>query len=471
MRRNLIIAAAVAMLCLVVFATTLVSQYTTSASQFPGDVGLPTGPAVPLSFTSSQLFYAPGDEAITRRHFDGVYEPSSSELVAAPFWFQNPHPQEVLVTVQGRSCTSCTSARLATIPAADVQEFQKSVLADMAFGANSPTGILSAVAATKLMKGLDWKQLDFDRPEQGVVVAPAPSPELPLWGILQLEIKVTAVGPVDRSVAIGTQLPSQPMVTQSFTVAMAGAAPFALENGVIQVGELAEGAGGREVSVTAWSATRDFDRFPPPAVAVAAKDGLVQVHPPVPLTREEMKRLEAELLKQKTPTRIRSGYRLPLTIHRKRPEGVPGVGAAEPEIGPFERVVQVAGPGNATAGFKVSGTVTGVVTLQGASAVTLNDFDGKFGVSNKTFTLISDRPEVSLAVAPETTPSYLKVTLGEPGQFGPTRRSWQLSVSVPPEALYGDLPRDAAVVLTGKSGGEPFRVRLPVKGKGYRRGL
>ena len=470
MRRNLIIGLGVAMLCAVVFALTLIKQYAPPGS-LDGASGTTDGESsVPLSFTSNQLYYSPGDESITRRYFEGFYEPSSSALVAAPFWFQNPHAEPVTVTVRGRSCTACTSARMATISAERLSKLQAAVAADVALSANSFAGLNSALAAADLMTNLDWQQLDFEQPDRGAVVPAAVSPDRPTWGILQLEIKVGAVGPADRSVLVGTQLGNGPVVEQAFRIGLAGAAPFTVDQNVVTLGDLPEGTGPRSTYVSAWSATRDLDSFPPPAVAVNTKDGFVQVGTPIPLTPAELLELEAQFRAIKQPSRVRSGYRLPITVYRTRPTTVPGEGPAEPEIGPFERTVQVAGPNQSTASFKITGTVTGVVTLQGATAVDLKDFNGKHGTT-ETFHLISDRPGVTIALDPATTPSFLKVKLGEPTPFGPTRKRWELTVSVPPEACYGDFPRDSAVVLSGKLSGEAFRVRLPAKGKGYRRGL
>ena len=459
----------VAMLCAVVFTVTLIKQVAPAGSPGAGGTGMPGESSVPLSFTSDQLFYSPGDDNVTRRYFDGFYEPSSSALVAAPFWFQNPHAEPVTVTVRGRSCTACTSARMATIPADRVERFQLAVAGGLARRADSFAGLATALAAAELMNGLEWQQLDFATPDKGAVVPPAASPDRPTWGILQLEIKVGAVGPADRSVLVGTQLGTGPIVEQTFRIGLSGAAPFTVDQNVVAVGEMPEGAGPRVTSVSAWSATRDLAHFPPPAVAVNSKDGLVRVGKPVPMTNGELLGLEAQFRAIKQPSRVRSGYRLPITVYRTRPAGVPGEGPAEPEIGPFERTVQVAGPENSTASFKITGTVTGVVTLQGAAAVDLKDFNGKHGTT-EAFHLLSDRPGVTLAVE-GATPSYLSVKLGEPAAFGPTRKRWELTVTVPPHACYGDLPLDAAVVLTGNSGGEAFRVRLPAKGKGYRRGL
>ena len=467
MRRNLMIGLGVAMLCAVVFAVTLIKQYAP-----PSSAGTPDGggdASVPLSFTSNQLYYSPGDESISRRYFDGFYEPSSSALVAAPFWFQNPHAEPVTVTVRGRSCTACTSARLATISAERVEKFQTLAAADMPLGPNAFAGLTAALFAADMMHSLQWQQLDFEQPDKGAVV-PAGSPEHPTWGILQLEIKVGGVGPADRSVLVGTQLGGGPLVEQTFRIGLAGAAPFTVDQNVVALGDLPDGSGPRSTSVSAWSATRDLAHFPPPAVAVNTKDGLVQVGAPIPLTPPELMELESVFRVLKQPSRVRSGYRIPLTVYRTRPANVPGEGAAEPEIGPFERTVQIAGPENSTASFKITGTVTGVVTLQGATAIDLKDFNGKHGTS-ETFHLISDRPGVTLTLDPATTPKFLQVKLGEPVAFGPTRKRWDLTVSVPAEACYGDFPRDAAIVLSGQSAGEGFRVRLPAKGKGYRRGI
>ena len=52
---------------------------------------------------------------MAKRTFPMFYEPSGGKQIPVSFWFQNPHPVPVRVAILGRSCTSCSSARLAVV--------------------------------------------------------------------------------------------------------------------------------------------------------------------------------------------------------------------------------------------------------------------------------------------------------------------------------------------------------------------
>ena len=167
------------------------------------------------------------------------------------------------------------------------------------------------------------------------------------------------------------------------------------------------------------------------------------------------------------PARVLAGYKVPVTVHRRRPAGAPGAGPAEPDIGPFDRQVGVSGPGNMVASISLSGTVTGVVSLVDGAAIDLKDFNGKYGTERDHIRLVSDRADVTLALDPAgTKPNYLTAALSPP-RDDTGRRFWTLKVGVPAEACREDLPPDSVIVLTGTSHGEPLRVRLPVKGRGF----
>lgn len=467
MRANLMTAAAVVMLVGVVFVATLISQY--SGTPDPGPVASGTDPVLtgpPLRFTVDKMMYDPASEELPHRHFTGFYE-VSPELVPASFWFQNVHPSPVELTVRGRSCTSCTSARVAVIKPGQVDAL--AVTAGVV-GLGRGADLVTALTAANLMAGLEWQPLNFDTPDTGVLIPAAASPTAPTWGVFQLEVKVVGVGPKSLTAEAGLRVGNLPPVRQGFEVMVLGMNPFEVEPPRIDLGTMAEDYGVRHFDLTVWSATRTPDRLPPPAAAVNVRDPFVAVGAAVALTPDERARVAANFATQGRPYPVTAGYRIPVTVHRRRPADGPTAGPAEPDIGPFDRQIGITSGGNYAPSVALTGTVTGAVSLVDGGAIDLKDFPGAAGVERSNFNLVSDRLDLSLAVVPaECKPQYLKASLSEPRVEG-GRRFWTLKVVVPPGVCFEDLPPDSVLVLAGTRDGQTVRVRLPVKGRGYSRG-
>ena len=70
----------------------------------------------PLFFGLTNMSYNPTSDRPAERTFPAYYEPTGGQQIPVSFWFQNPHPVPVRVAILGRSCTSCSSARLAVVP-------------------------------------------------------------------------------------------------------------------------------------------------------------------------------------------------------------------------------------------------------------------------------------------------------------------------------------------------------------------
>ena len=83
--------------------------------QKPTD-GTGTTYSPPLFFGLTDMAYDPTSDRPAERTFPGYYEPTGGQQIPVSFWFQNPHPVPVRVAILGRSCTSCSSARLAVVP-------------------------------------------------------------------------------------------------------------------------------------------------------------------------------------------------------------------------------------------------------------------------------------------------------------------------------------------------------------------
>ena len=263
-------------------------------------------------------------------------------------------------------------------------------------------------------------------------------------------------------------LGTAPTVQQVFKVAVVGAAVLDVLPRKLDFGDLPEGSAPREAELLCWSSTREQAELPPPTASVNAKDPFLRLGTPVPLTDGEKARLAAD--KSAGSARVKGGYRVPVTLLRRLPAGEAPAGIpAQPDIGPYERQIGVAGGGAAVLAVPVTATMTGVVGLLEGGVIDLKDFPSRAGVE-RTASLVSDKPDLALELVPgESGPGYLKLTLSEPRTEN-GRRLWTLKVVVPPDACESDLPPGSAVALRGTTGGESVRIKLPVKGRGFVRG-
>ena len=268
MRATIKLGLGVGLLAGVVFGLTFISQYTAGTdSPKPGAGGGPDGAVggPPLSFSTTRMVYDPASEELAHRQFGGFYEVSPVE-VPASFWFQNPHPVPVTVTVRGRSCSSCTSARVAVVPADAVAAVQSRAAADLAVGAGAFPGLAAGLTAAAAVSDqtLKWQTLDFTTPDVGVEIPAAAAPDRPTWGILQLRVVVSGIGPKQLSAAVGMQIGTKPGVVQGFAVTVVGMFPFEVDPVKISLGDLPDGMAPRKFDLTCWSATRTPAELPPP---------------------------------------------------------------------------------------------------------------------------------------------------------------------------------------------------------------
>lgn len=456
----------------VIFGVTLVSQFAGSPPAGPVVPGGDTDLGPPLRFSNTRMAYEPESEELTRRTFPGAYE-RGEQLHTASFWFQNPHPKPVRVAMLGRSCSACTTARIAVVAPATLTELIGRAQAGRVPASFGPD-LMSAAAATGLLTSLKWETLDFDKPEVTHEIPAAAADGTPTLGVFQMLFKVTAVGPKTLEARLGMALPDRPGAGLTFDVSFLGVPAFEVRPASIPLGDVPEGAPPRTAELIAWSATRRTDGtdlpFPPPAVAIAPNDKYVQAGAPTPLSEAEVAQLAARLRAEGKGGRVAGAYRIPVTVYRRLPTGQAAPGQSpEPDIGPFERQIGFVVPAVDPVTIQVTGTITGLVTVVEKGLVDLGSFRSQSG-AEKTVELASDRSGLELSVlAAECVPNYLAVTLTDRQGTG-GRRLWGLTVKVPPGACLSDLPADAAVVLRATVGGEARKVKIPVKGRAYTRG-
>jgi hypothetical protein len=470
-RTNLIAALGLAMLVGVVFVVTLISQYTGTP---PEDPTKPKGQAVlgvPLRFATTEMRYDPGSEDLDKKYFPGFFE-VSDKLLKVNFWFKNPNPVPVRFTVRGRSCSACTTANLAVIKPEELAKFERAVAASrLGVGVIPVPDLVTPMAHLALLNSLEWHNLDFERPDESVTVPAAPDADTPTWGVFQVVIKVSVIGFKALSATVGMAAGDGPAIEVPFFVATVGVPPLEVTPRTIEIGEFSEGSAPRHAQLYCWSATRDQSDLIAPAVNVSGNDPFVRVGTPVPFTDDDR---AAVPMPKGGPNgavpRVRGGFRIPVTIYRRVPpaEARPGE-PTQPDVGPFERQIGIATLGAPSLAVTVTANVTGIVGLLDGGVIDLKDFNGRNGVE-KTVTLVSDKPDLELKLLPEEcVPNYLKLTLSPP-RTDSGRKYWTVKVVVPAKACLSDLPADSSVVLSGTTGGETIKVKLPVKGHGFVRG-
>src|SRR5262249_30651938 len=149
--------------------------------------------------------------------------------------------------------------------------------------------------------------------------------------------------------------------------------------------------------------------LPPPAVSVKDNDPFVVVDKPVPLTEDELVRVGNQIgsQRQEVTLKVRSGYRIPVSVRREAPGELPHIGA-------HEKMVHATGPGDRVSNIGLKGRMTGLVWLQDMLKVDLKSYNGKNG-TDTTVTLVTGRPDLDLEVVPgEARPRFLRAALAEP---------------------------------------------------------
>lgn len=463
----------IVLVCGGVFALTVIKKLDTTPPSETDNADF-ASPTMPLQFTYLEMKYDPASEEPRLRHFDGFHEVSDAEHPAS-YWFQQTAPQPTDVKVLGRSCTSCTAARVGVLPPNTMETFVTQTALGLFPASVLPVpDLLTAAAFTHLNQSIQWTEFDFDHPESKAVVPPAVDGK-PVWGLFQMGIKVTAQGQKTLSAGVGMKTESMPVAAQiTLTVSMRGVNAFEVVPDTVNLGSLPEGAADRPIEIYYWSATRSpylpkihANYLPPPGMNTADEDPFVTLGTPRVLDTEEVATLARNLSADAGQSiQVRGAYRVTATVHRKLPDG------REPDIGPFEKYIGVSGPGaNNSRRVTIKGITTGLVSLASGDVLKLGK-NGEWNVryGDKTEAqLVSDRPGLEIELVPEeSVPSFLQFSLSPPEDRS-GRRYWTIKVTVPPNTGFGSLPREACVVLRSK-GPNPQKVRIPIQGIGFRRG-
>lgn len=465
----------VGLLVVVVFGATIISMNVGNQGTTGGSSGefVPSGP--PLYFTHEAIGYDPTSEDMVLRTFQGFYEPGGPKVLI-PFWFKNPHPVPVVIAAIGRSCTSCSTVRVATFSNADVDTFaQRTTVGCLLASPIGPPSLLTALSALALVGSATNQDFNFDRPDDTITVPAATNATTPTWGMLILGVDVTGIGPKQLRADFSFTAGKTPTVNKSFVVTVAGVAPFEVVPKQVKFDDLPEGAEPQSKELFYWSSTRGMpapgrEAWPtlsPPNVSLSGTDPFFKIGAPIPFSEEQLARAPVQQGQGGAPVRVLSGYRIPITILRSVPGTQPGT-TLEPDIGPYERTIGITSPGTvASQSVKVQANMTGLVSLRGtALSVDLGSFR-ESGTRVKA-SLITDRKDITLEPLPdETKPSYLNVTL-LPKNVEGGRTYWPFEIEIKPGVLSGELPLDSVIVFKITTPTGLRKVRVPVKGRAYR---
>jgi hypothetical protein len=382
------------------------------------------------------------------------------------FWFQNDNAQEVPVGLNSKSC-QCTQVEVTVLP----ESWQPR---------------LAAVAASRRFLYLQrpLELLPFDlislaACQQEVISRDLVSANLPdtqLWMENSVTVPPGALGWV-RLLWSGDKLGPRNLhadvwmghrgssASAQFDVEIRTTEPIMTEPeisiGTVGASDLEKG---KQLYLYCWSLTRrsfqvKAERIKEPG---GPQSDPVDVGSPEPMTEAERKRFS-----QSPP--VLCGYRIPVTLRAKAPDGTPF------NLGHFQRYLQLTSPEEGIEPLQVTlrGQVQGAIMVGGPKEqgrIVLGAFPSQNGARGD-ITVSTDVPGLELQLDKERIPEFMKVRFPDKPEVLPTgHRMWVLRVEIPPHAARGPFPRpddpvfrDSAIYVK-TVGDAPRSIRIPVVG-------
>ncbi len=226
----------------------------------------------------------------------------------------------------------------------------------------------------------------------------------------------------------------------------------------IDVGEL----GFREksqVSFDCWSATRAALNL-----TVTNDDPLFHWQL-TPLSAKQCQDLQDHLKNKIRNTRVKSAYRIDLTVHEQK-------GKRQLDQGSFHRfpLLLLDGEPLETKGTMIQGRVTGDFEIKGTvrtgsitqGQIRFGTFAGNQG-TQATVTLRGDKTLGLTLLKAKVKPQFLKVQLVETKEVIRNKKTWHLEVEVPKDCPNGQFPADSVIILRTQTT-PPRHIRIPVLG-------
>jgi hypothetical protein len=350
------------------------------------------------------------------------------------FYFQNDNSDPVKVWLHRKSC-KCTRVDGAVLP-----EELKALSAD-----ENAKGTREA--------NLSWQTLESDA--GGAFVAPAKATLA-----VRMNWKGEHLGLERLSAELKTQLKDIDGAPITLEVPLNFVRPVqispedntkdASEATDISVGTLLAGDV-KTAKFLFWSSTRDQFKL----TGSAPEHPCVTFTAPEPLGKEE-----CEAIAKRDGHPILSAYRVTVTVHESNDAG------KRLDLGPFRRgVVLHSDADEDPLRAVVSGMVRGEINVGSPEDRDRIDFKSFEAGQEKTkeMTIFTDRAGLDLEV--EKVPDFLKAEL-EPEELpaGSAGKSWRLRVTVLPNTIVGEFPRETSTIVLKTKGDTPRRVSIPVVG-------
>jgi hypothetical protein len=283
----------------------------------------------------------------------------------------------------------------------------------------------------------------------------------PSWVLLELDFKMYGESPPNTVRAYFDLFDTKkerllPAVPLEFRVGYATREAFEIWPREIKAGELPEGIQPQMFDIYALSMTRDD--IPPPVPAVNGNDPTISFEKPVKLDAAECGQLAAKLTRElNAPIRVRSAWRMVMTLRRE-------ANGVVPEAGDFEKAVEFSNPVTLrTAKLPIKGQVIGPVRLEGGTKIELGSYESNFTVT-KQAKFVSERTTMELELVPERCePKFLQLSLGKPEvAFG--RKSWPLKITIAEQ--QGRRPPWNGTIVLREKGPNGAVFRFPITGHG-----
>jgi hypothetical protein len=309
-----------------------------------------------------------------------------------------------------------------------------------------------------------WQVLESEEMKHGAKGFTVP-PKAAGW--MRMVWKDEAPGPKRLSIDLRTTSPAgdAPPVSLEFEGIFVDPVRVLPESKELHVGTLRSGDKPCQASFTVFSSTRERFTLEPEPDAVQKKEHpFVTCGRPRPLTEAECHALE-----QEKKAIVLSGYRVPVTVREQRDDG------RKHDLGPFRVPVGLTSDArDEPLGLLVIGEVKGDVTVLSEDdrfqdRIVFPVFTRSMG-DKKTVTVEAD-PGTELSF--DRGPDFMKVELTPGESSGRGRKTWRLTVTIPPNAVSGHFPRtddpalsDTAIYLKTKA---DRGVRIPVSGTASQR--
>ena len=372
------------------------------------------------------------------------------------YWFSNPNPVPVEVTLSQQGCT-CSEVQVGFISAAETAKWHRRVSQYAAVDVvNNLLGLPEVGSAIAAAAGIPevkpWET--FPQPKMGkrTYLIPAADREAsPQLGIIRLKWEAKDAQPRRLTATIEYRVENM-LEDYQFEAPIRGVVPLMASTPVLQVNELGYNDV-RDVGFYCFSATRPNLNV---KVEEANPDPCIEVSELRPLSEQEMAELPDKV--SLAGLRMKCAFYVGVKVYERK-------GGNQLDLGPLNRNIRVRAVGtDAEQTISLQGSVRSASITVGESGergrIDLGNFQANRGIQ-RSVTLSSPDPNLQLKLVGHS-PDTFNVTLEERESKRLPRR-WDLNVMVDPGKGFSGLMQHGSIVLE-IVGDQPRKIRIPVTG-------